>query len=111
MGSEMCIRDSTVPVYGDGKQKSEYIFVQDVVESFVRALKTDKNLGGEVIHVGRNKNYSVNDIIDIIEQCWDRKIEREYIKMRPGEEPIEIVLDNKKLKNFRIKFLITINSS
>jgi len=93
------LRGNSVKIYGDGNQKSEYIFIQDVVESFVRALKTDKNLGGEVIHVGRNKNYSVNDIIEIIEQCWDRKIEREYIKMRPGEEPIEIVLDNKKLKN------------
>ena len=59
----------------------------------------EKDIGGEVIHVGRNKNYSVNDIIETIEQCWDRKIKSEYIKMRPGEDPIEIVLDNKKLKN------------
>ena len=93
------LRGNPVKIYGDGNQKSEYIFVQDVVESFVRALKTEKDIGGEVIHVGRNKNYSVNDIIETIEKCWDRKIQTEYIKMRPGEEPIEIVLDNKKLKD------------
>jgi nucleoside-diphosphate-sugar epimerase len=40
-------------------------------------LKTKKNLGGEVIHVGRNQNYSVNDVIEILERCWDRKIKRE----------------------------------
>jgi len=93
------LRGNPVKIFGDGNQKSEYIFVYDVVESFVRALKTEKNLGGEVIHVGRNKNYSVNDIIETLERCWDRKIEKEYVKMRSGETPIEIVLDNKKLKD------------
>jgi nucleoside-diphosphate-sugar epimerase len=62
-------------------------------------LKTEKNLGGEIIHVGRNKNYSVNDIIETLERCWNRKIEKEYVKMRLGESPAEIVLDNKKLKD------------
>jgi len=93
------LRGNPVKIFGDGNQKSEYIFVYDVVESFVRALKTEKNLGGEVIHVGRNKNYSVNDIIETLERCWDRKIEKEYVKMRSGETPTEIVLDNKKLKD------------
>ena len=93
------LRGNPVKIYGDGNQKSEYIFVYDVVESLVRTLKTEKNLGGEVIHVGRNKNYSVNDIIETLEKCWDRKIKREYVKMRSGETPVEIVLDNKKLKD------------
>ena len=93
------LRGHTVQIYGDGNQKSEYVFVHDVIESFVRTLKIDKNLGGEVIPVGGNKNYSVNDIIETIEKCWDRKIEREYIKMRLGETPTEILLDNKKLKD------------
>ena len=93
------LRGNPVKIFGDGNQKSEYIFVYDVVESFVRALKTEKNLGGEIIHVGRNKNYSVNDIIETLERCWDRKIEKEYVKMRLGESPAEIVLDNKKLKD------------
>ena len=46
------LRGNPVKIYGDGNQKSEYVFVYDVVESFVRALKTEKNLGGEIIHVG-----------------------------------------------------------
>ena len=93
------LRGNIVQIYGDGNQKSEYIFVHDVIESFVRALKTEKNLGGEIIPVGSNKNYSVNDIIETLERCWDRKIEKEYVKMRSGETPTEIVLDNKKLKD------------
>jgi len=93
------LRGNIVQIYGDGNQKSEYIFVHDVIESFVRALKTEKNLGGEIIPVGSNKNYSVNDIIEAIEKCWNRKIQTEYIKMRLGETPAEITLDTKKLKD------------
>ena len=36
------LRGNTVQIYGDGNQKSEYIFVHDVIESFVRTLKTEK---------------------------------------------------------------------
>lgn len=92
------LRGKSIPIYGDGDQKSEYIFVQDVVESFVRALETTKNIGGEIIHVGRGKNNSVNEIIDALEKVWDHKLERDYQTMRPGETKIEIDLNPQKLK-------------
>ena len=92
------LRGNSIPIYGDGDQKSEYIFVQDVVESFVRALETTKNIGGEIIHVGQGKNNSVNEIIDALEKVWDHKLERDYQIMRPGETKIEIDLNPQKLK-------------
>ena len=58
------LRGEVFSVYGSCDQKSEYIYVDDVVESFIRALESDKDLGGEVIHVGRGQNNSVNEIID-----------------------------------------------
>lgn len=92
------LRGNPIPIYGDGEQKSEYIFVQDVVEAFVRALESPKNLGGEIIHVGQAKSNSVNEIIDALEKVWGHKIERNYQKMRPGETKIEIDLNPQKLK-------------
>ena len=92
------IKGDVLPVYGNGNQKSEYIYVDDVVESFIRALESDKDLGGEVIHVGRGENNSVNDIIDAVESAWGRKIDKEYVDMRPGEIHIEIALNPTKLK-------------
>lgn len=93
------LRGNKIPIYGDGTQKSEYIYVGDVVESFMRALTTDKNLGGEIIHVGSGKNKSVNDIIDALEKVWGRKLEKDFLKMRPGEIKIEITLQPEKLKS------------
>ena len=85
-------------VYGNGNQKSEYIYVSDVAESFYRALTSEKDLGGKVIHVGRDKNNSVNEIIDAVEEAWGRKVDRNYVDMRPGEDHVEITLDPTLLK-------------
>jgi nucleoside-diphosphate-sugar epimerase len=92
------LKGESLPVYGNGDQKSEYIYVGDVVESFIRALESDKDLGGEIIHVGRGENNSVNEIIDATEKAWGRKIDRDYVDMRPGEVHIEIALNPTKLK-------------
>ncbi len=85
-------------IYGNGNQKSEYIYVGDVAESFYRALTSEKDLGGKVIHVGRDKNNSVNEIIDAVEEAWGRKVDRNYVDMRPGEHHVEITLDPTLLK-------------
>ena len=85
-------------IYGNGDQKSEYIYVEDVVESFYRTLTSNKDLGGKVIHVGRDQNQSVNEIIDAVEEAWGRKVDRNYVDMRPGEHHVEITLDPTLLK-------------
>jgi len=85
-------------IFGNGNQKSEYIYVDDVVESFSRALTSEKNLGGEIIHVGRGENNSVLEIIEAVEEAWGRKIDVEYVDMRPGEIHIEIALNPSKIK-------------
>ena len=52
-------------IYGDGEQKSEYIYVEDVVNAFDLAIKTDKNFGKEEIHVGSGKNFSVLEFFPV----------------------------------------------
>jgi nucleoside-diphosphate-sugar epimerase len=92
------LKGEVLPVYGSGEQKSEYIYVGDVVESCIRVLESEKDLGGEIIHVGRGTNNSVNEIIEAVESAWGRKIDKEYVNMRPGEFHIEIALDPTNLK-------------
>ena len=53
------LKGNPLNIYGSGDQRSEYIYVDDVVEAFYRALTSDKDLGGKVIHVGRDENNSV----------------------------------------------------
>ena len=66
------------PIYGNGEQKSEYIYVEDVVEAFIRSMNSEKDLGGKVIHVGSGQSNSVNEIVHACEKAWNKKIEVEY---------------------------------
>ena len=89
-----------ITIYGDGKQKSEYIYVEDVAETFSRMIDSEVNTGIEVIHVGSGKNYSVLDIVDALEKAWNKKLNKKFVNMRPGEHKIEINLDPRPLKKF-----------
>ena len=89
-----------ITVYGDGKQKSEYIYVEDVVETFSRMIDREIDTGIEVIHVGTGKNNSVIDIVEALEKVWNRKLNKKFVNMRPGEHKVEINLDPQPLKKF-----------
>ena len=91
------LKNDEITIYGDGTQKSEYIYVDDVVESFERALNKKENMHTEVIHVGRGTNNSVIDIIEALEKVWNRKPTKLY-KNETSEHKIEITL-NPVLKN------------
>ena len=49
-------------------------------------------------HVGADRNNSVNEIIEAVEESWGRTVERNYVDMRPGEHHVEITLNPKLLK-------------
>ena len=94
------LNNKEITIYGDGKQKSEYVYVKDVSETFGRMISSEINTGTDVIHVGSGKNNSVLEIIDALENAWGRKLKKKFVKMRPGEHKIEINLDPKPLKKF-----------
>lgn len=94
------LSSNEIVIYGDGNQKSEYIFIDDVVESFYRAIKTSQNFGNDIIHVGWGKNFSVLDIVESLEKAWNRKLNKKFVGMRPGEHKVEITLDPTNLKKY-----------
>ena len=94
------LKGNKFDIYGSGDQRSEYIYINDVVEIFNRALSSKKNLSGLVINVGKGKNLSVNEIVNSIEKVWKKKINCNYIKMRPGEHHVEISLEPTSLKKY-----------
>ncbi len=82
-------------IIGDGKQKRDFTSVMDVVRANILAAESN-NLGkGEVINIGRGKNYSVNEIAQMIGGPT--------INIPPRIEPRESLADNtlaKKLLNW-----------
>ncbi len=72
-------------IYGDGEQKRDYVWVQDVA----KALWVAKDLNaGEIVNVGTERMFTINDISDeIIKACGNRgmKVHTTQFKSRPAE--------------------------
>ena len=64
-------------VVGDGSQTRDFTFVSDVVSAIVSAAESD--VSGEVINIGSNNTYSINQLVDLLDG------DVIHIPKRPGE--------------------------
>ena len=64
-------------VVGDGSQTRDFTYVSDVVSAIVSAAKSD--VSGEVINIGSNNTYSINQLVDLLDG------DVIHIPKRPGE--------------------------
>lgn len=74
-------------IYGDGKQRRDFIHVNDVVNATYKVLKS--NINGEIFNVGFGKNYSINFIAKLISSNI------RYKKKRKGEPRVTLANINK----------------
>lgn len=66
-------------ITGDGEQTRDFTNVADVVRANILAMESDNVGRGEVINIGAGKNYSINQIAELIGG------ESVYLPARPGE--------------------------
>jgi len=64
------MKDQPIEVFGDGTQSRDFTYVDDIAEGTVKALKP---LGYEIINLGGNRPYQLNEVIRIIEELLGKK--------------------------------------
>lgn len=82
--------NETLTITGDGKQRRDFVHVNDVVKANILAMEYNGDKHGEVFNVGVGKNYSVNEIARMISDNY------RYIDARPGEARVTLA-NNYKL--------------
>ncbi len=82
-------------IYGDGKQKRDFVFVDDVVEALVRASAVK---GFEVFNVGAGRSYTINQMVDILNKKLGKDIAKKYVKMPVSNYVMETLADTSKAK-------------
>jgi len=65
-------------IYGDGTQTRDFIYVGDVVEAFIKAMESDVDF--DIFNVGTGKNYSLNELLNVLGKVMGREIEAEYVE-------------------------------
>ncbi len=80
--AERIVRGEPITIFGDGEQTRDFVFVDDVVDAFVRAASRG---GGLVCNIGTGKETSVNLLLSTMAAQAGLEITPVYAPLRPGE--------------------------
>jgi len=86
-------QDKQPVIYGDGNQRRDFIHVDDVVEALILATKIK---GFEIFNVGTGKNYSLNEIVEKINNKLKKDIKPKYVPLKIKNYVMETLADTKK---------------
>lgn len=76
------MNDKDIKIYGNGKQKRDFIYVDDVVDAIMTSIKSDV-IG--VFNIGTEKMTSVNEVFKIIKNVFEIEKEPRYEDKIDGE--------------------------
>ena len=85
------LANEDITVYGDGTQKMDMIYVDDLAEILVLALLRDHGVYDDVIDAGTGVALSVNEIAETIISACGSSSKLKHLPMRPGETPNDVV--------------------
>lgn len=86
-----------LPVYGDGKNIRDWVYVVDHCSALVDVLQ--KGRKGEVYNVGGNNEWYNIDVVKLILKLLDKSEEQiQYVKDRPGHDR-RYAIDSSKIMN------------
>jgi UDP-glucose 4-epimerase len=80
--AERLLRGQQVTIFGDGEQTRDFVYVDDVVDAFVRAATKG---GGLVCNVGTGRETSVNTLFREMALQAGVEVEPEFKPLRAGE--------------------------
>lgn len=80
------LANKPMTITGDGEQRRDFTSVADIVRANILAVNNSKVGRGEVINIGRGRNYSVNELA--------RMVGGPAIYIPPKIEPRETLADN-----------------
>lgn len=85
-----------ISVFGDGSNIRDYIYIKDY--SFYVAELIIKNIQNDTFNIGSGVGYSINQVLQTIQNVTGTKLQIEYVESRSNDVP-EFILDVSKLKS------------
>lgn len=73
----------SLKIFGDGLQGRDFIYIDDVVDGYIKVIENFSNINGQVFNLGTGQNISILEIAQVIAGLGNVIIE--HIEQRPGE--------------------------
>ena len=83
--SDVLLAGETPTIFGDGKQTRDFVFVKDVVQANLRAIRSDLAGMGEAFNVGTGRQVSLLELLDTLCSLLERELPPQFRDARAGD--------------------------
>lgn len=102
------LNNKPLPIYGDGNQVADFIYVEDAVNIAIDSLE-DTNNWGEIAECASGKGISVNELAHLIIKLCNSHSEIEHIPLRKGEpQGAKVIANIDKLTKLNNRKILTL---
>lgn len=108
---ESLVNNTTLELRSDGTFFRDYLYVKDVVNGYVGLAMKAEQLAGEAYNFGTDENVSVLDLLGIIEDAVDKKIDYTILNTAKNEIPFQSLDYTKVNKTIGWSPQYTLNST
>lgn len=93
-----------------GKQRRDFIFIDDLVDTYIKAIKKADKLSGKILNVGTGIEYTNDEIVNLL-----FKVTKQKVKLDKGAYPTRIwdnphwvadIKNTRKLLNWKPKYTL-----
>ena len=86
-----------ITIYGNGKQVRDVLFIDDLVDLYLKVLEENVDMKGQVFNIGGGPKNTVSliELLGLLEEEFNIKTKINYSEIRPGDQPYYVSNINK----------------
>jgi len=73
----------SIPIFNHGNIKRDFTYIDDIINGMRSAI--EKNYKCKIFNLGNNKSENIMEVINIIEDCLEKKAKYDFHDMQPGD--------------------------
>ncbi len=84
--ADCIVHGRPIPVFGDGKSRRDYTYVDDIVDGVVAAIRVNPQYA--VVNLGESRTIMLLDLIGLLELELGKKTQLQFMPEQAGDMPI-----------------------
>jgi CDP-paratose 2-epimerase len=91
-----------ITIYGDGKQIRDILFIDDLIDCYLKAVEKIDIVKGNAYNIGGGTENTISllELIKMLEEMSGKKIQYKFSEWRPGDQKVFVCNINKAKKDF-----------